>query len=81
MQNKEWFFTVACFGAIYKNAEILFSFPMKILQKRFVFFRSFLPKPPSEYEPFFLFPSETKPIPFALKAFDTLSQFPLYKSG
>ena len=34
-----------------------------------------------EYEPFFLFPSETKPIPFALKAFDTLSQFPLYKSG
>ena len=77
MQNKEWFFTVARFGAIRKNAEILFSFPMKILQKTV----RFLPKPPSEYEPFFLFPSETKPIPFALKAFDTLSQFPLYKSG
>ena len=69
MQNKEWFFTVACFGAIRKNAEILFSFPMKILQKTV----RFLPKPPSEYEPFFLFPSETKPIPVALKAFDTLS--------
>ena len=56
MQNKEWFFTVACFGAIRKNAEILFSFPMKILQKTV----RFLPKPPSEYEPFFLFPSETE---------------------
>ena len=69
MQNKEWFFTVACFGAIRKNAEILFSFPMKILQKTV----RFLPKLPSEaslrIRAVFPFPFGNKANPFRFKGF------------